>query len=951
MYHRTKEKWHTMSPDEVERRLKSDAANGLSAKVCRARLERFGENALFLPYPCDVQTSARRILTDVALWILVLLCLVAICFARFATALTILFVLAVSCTVSIVAHVKTNRIKETMSAHSEPRVRVLRAGKAVWCRASDIVPGDVLVLEQGDVLPCDARIVSSSRDFCVLTCHLNESGKPSYTLTPKDASCTYGATDDVPPLKRVNMLYTASVVHQGRAKAVVTETGEGTYAASQYGLHAFAMQVGDPSYLTPMRRYVNRYSLIMCACILPVTLIGLFAGRGRLELLDVMLLALSLVVSSMSEQVLSMGRILCACSVIRASMSKNESNSAVMKNYRAIDALSRVDELFLFGKTAVSDGKLHPYAVYTEDALFVGPKINSAPVKQFYEMLYYYESCATDAAYRHVFAEDLQWENGVSELGDVLSFDRASARIKTVFSKPLEASSAWVEMVVRQNGGQEDRRFRIHRCDEPEPLLQCNARRLGGQTVAMDRQDCQRLFDIYCQLKGQGTQVCAYIREEGGLAVFEGILSCREAYAPDISETLTHLEDSHVRVSLFLPEEGKYYLNYLLGSGWIESGKDAVSASRLRAAGKTLSDVFDKKRVFFGFFEDEIAEQIKLCRKQGKTTASLGLRYGDSPVMTPADVCISCHSGAYMSAQVPFDQDRNDSAGDCDQSVRRNADVLIHRACPEGGGLLGILNAVTTARSIHLRMMLAMQYLLVAQLLRMTVVVLPLLFGATMISAPLLLISGVWVDLAFILAFAFYRCSPHSLKEIPDYRRFFRAPLKSRPDWLCATLVCGLFTVLSGWILAGTNALPAGAGLELYMFLALLLTQGCLLFCLLRTVGDFSGRWTSRLSALLIFACLLALLLPVILIPPVSAWFGGSALNLLMLLLAALSPLYLLGCYFISVTYRPKFAVSLQRLTRPFAQWLRNLSRSRAYNDGEKGTANEKRSGQEDMRR
>lgn len=929
MHRKTREAWHARTVSEVEKLLKTNIEKGLSHKTCRTRLERFGRNELFLPQPRTVGSFARRILKDPSLLVLLIVSLVALLFAHFAVALTVLFVTAVSCAVSIAAYVKTGRIKERMSSYSAPRVRVLRNGGVLLCDASAVVPGDVLLLDVGDVVPCDARLVASTSKFCVLSYRIDAEGKAGYVLTPKNATELYEATEVVPEPRRANMVYAGAVVHEGRARAIVTETGEGTYLGFHYGSHALATKVGDPMYLSLLRKYMSRYSLWMCILILPLTVAGIFVGRGSLSILDALFLTVALVASSLSEQVLSMGRIVCASSVVRASIGGKQKNAAIIKNYRAIESLARVDELFLLGRTAISDGLLHPYAAYTADSLFLGPKMQNDAVLSLYEMVYYYEKCASDPGYRTAFGDRTVWQNSVWEMCDQLGFDRESADIRIAALRPLEFSAAWVEVTLRGDMESGDRRFRVHCCNEPESLFRCNARRTAKGMVALDRAQCKQLSDIFCQLKNQGTEVCAYIREEGGLTVFEGLLSFREAFAPELAETLRDLESKHVRVSLFMPEEGKYHLNYLIASGWIDSGKDAVSASRLQAAGKTLSDVFDKRRVFFGFSEEQIAEQIARCRAENKVTASLGLRHGDSPLMTPADICFSCESRFYgMDA----DEHGNEhararvlSVEECDQSVRRQADVLIRRADPEGGGLSGIRTAIETARAIHFRMMLALQYLLVAQLLRLTTVVLPLLFGRAMISPSLLLISGVWVDLAYILICAFHHCSPDVLRDPPDGLRFFKSPLRTRPDWVCATVVCGIFTALTAWILSGTGTAPSGQGLELYVFLSLLFSQTCLVLCLLRATGHAPRQWRANASLLLVFAALLALLCPILVIPPVAAWFGAGGASVLVFVLSLLSPLYLIGCYFLSLTYRP-------RLVRIF----RDFFRSRKHKKGKK---------------
>ena len=921
--------WHTMSVAEVEKRLKTDCDNGLTPKIAHTRLQRFGRNELFIPEPRSIKRCLMRILSDVSLWVLAFVALIALFFGRFATALTVLFVLALSCTASTIAYVKTNRIKEAMSSYSAPRVHVIRGGRELLCDAASIVPGDVLVLRVGDVVPSDARLIDSNAAFCVLTFQYDEEGKVSYLPCLKDATAICDETDDGNVLKRANMVYAGSIVHKGEARAIVTETGESTYIASEYGPHPLATQVGEPAYLKPMRKYMNRYSLIMCALILPVTIIGIFMGKGNLDILDVLMLILSLVVSAMSEQLISMGRIVCACAIIRASYGTNHNNTAIIKNYRAIDTLGRVDELFLFGKTALSDGHMHPYAAYTAEGLSIGHKMKNRSVAQLYETVYRYERCIAenDVADEDDYINATEWSNAVGELGDLLSFDRASADIRTISLRPMPAAPEWVEVTMRRPGDQPERRFRIHRCTQPEPLLRCNASNKGGKTVALDNDERQMLFDVFCHLKNQGTDVCAYVREERGYVIFEGILSCREAFDPELRETRRRLEESHVRVSLFLPEEGASYMNYLMSAGWIESEKEAVNASAVRRHGKSLADVFGKKRVFLGFSEQEIAEQIALCRENGKLTASLGLRHGEVALMNPADVCISCEPREYntnIQHEQHIEPVSAQAAEECDQSVRRNSDVLIRRAGPDGGGLSGIANAIYTARSISFRMMLTMQYLLVAQLLRMTLVIVPLVFGWLTISPALLLISGIVVDLAYILVCALHHCKPDVLRDPPDYDRFFKAPLRSRPDWVCATIVSGLFIVLTGWILKGTGTAMQSGGLSLYMFLCLFVVQSCLLFCLLRTAGSFAGHWKSHAASLLVFFALLGLLSLILFIPPVAAWFGADGLSAIIAVFAVISPLYLLGSYFISLSYRKKFLVGMHRIFRNFKKSGKN---------------------------
>jgi uncharacterized membrane protein len=96
------------------------------------------------------------------------------------------------------------------------------------------------------------------------------------------------------------------------------------------------------------------------------------------------------------------------------------------------------------------------------------------------------------------------------------------------------------------------------------------------------------------------------------------------------------------------------------------------------------------------------------------------------------------------------------------------------------------------------------------------------------------------------------------------------------------------------------------------------------LFCLLRTAGSFVGHWKSHAASLLVFFALLGLLALILFIPPVAAWFGADGLSAIIAVFAIISPLYLLGSYFISLSYRKKFLVGMHRIFRNFKKSGKN---------------------------
>ncbi len=928
MSNQPRENWHTMSASDVAKRLKTDVNRGLEPKICRSRLRRIGRNELFLPERGRLSSCFRALFGDPSLLVLLFLCFVALAFRRYEAAWTVLTVLMASLCVSLVAYYKSMRIKETMSSYSVPRVRVVRGGKLMVTDAANIVPGDLLLLQRGDIVPADVRLVGQSEDFGVLTFVFEAGGDEKYVPATKNATLTYDNYYDIPVYDRMNMMYAGTIVHTGHARAIVTETGADTYIATQAGEHCLATRTGDPGFTAPIRRQMNRHGLLLTALLLPVTLIAILTGLGRVSVFDILLILLALVVSAMSEQVVAMGHLICACGVIRASVGTPRENSAMIKNYRAIDAMGHIDELFLFDKTALSDGKFHPYAVYADGAMCSGDKLKNDAVEALFELACFYDMALRESGDWSLRSEYGKMSQGVRELGEFLRADFAALRIR-LQSSAIRRKTAFgpcVELTLRRTReGRNNGSFALLCTTDVGVLTQCNCYRKNDELLSLREEGRQTLAEIFRHLHDQGTHVVILVRYEGDAVIFEGMIAYREAYHKNPIQLRKRLENTHMRLSLFLPEESAYQLSCLSAAGWVTSEEDVSRASD----GNPLSGEFEKKRVFLGYPEEEIVALMTAYRQAGKVTACLGLRHGEAPMMSPADVCISCESGSYrtdasVKSEIEVVTEADGSEDQCDQTVRYNADVLIRRATRNGGGLAGILNMVYTARSVSFRMMLAAQYLVITQALRLTVVVLPLLFGAMPLSPMFALISGLWVDLGYILVCAFHHCNADVLDEVPDYRTFFAAPLRARPDWGVAAVACGIVLLVIGKILAACGIAPYDGRQQMYMMLSIFFAQTTLLFCLLRTAGAFSRRLSAHLSSLTIFAVTFLSVALVVLIPPLAGAFGGKW-SLACFALSLLSPAFLVGGYFLSRRYRLPVRKKLRRLLRRLCKRIGNI--------------------------
>jgi Ca2+-transporting ATPase len=236
-------RWHALSPAAVLTELHA-SGNGLTAAEAQARLARFGRNVV----PAGASASAWHVLVgqfrSVVTLLLVAALIVAVITGDFADTIAIAAVLILNVALGFAVEIRAHRAVEAL-ADLEPRLGVVfRDGVVREVDAQSIVPGDVLVLEAGQGVPADARLLTGELQVneAALT---GESAPVSKTV---DASVT--ADSSLP--ERSTMVYAGTLVAAGSARAVVVATGGATE------LGAIGRLVGETTYRkTPLELQLN----------------------------------------------------------------------------------------------------------------------------------------------------------------------------------------------------------------------------------------------------------------------------------------------------------------------------------------------------------------------------------------------------------------------------------------------------------------------------------------------------------------------------------------------------------------------------------------------------------------------------------------------------------------------------------------------------------------------
>lgn len=289
-------KWHTLSAKQALSKLSVTEDYGLSSQQAECRLQSFGENKLATSKKKSIFSRFLAQLNDFMI-IVLLLCAgvsLAVSFLSgepdFTDPVVILLIVLINAGVGVVQESRAQNAIDKLRETSHMTVSVVREGKAVEISPELLVPGDIIKLKAGDIVPADARLISSV-GLCAEEAALT--GESEAVM--KDADFLAGEKCDV--CDRKNMVFSSSAVVAGSGVAVVCETGMKTQIGEVASL--LLTQENDD---TPLqKRLANMGKVLGIAALAICAVIFVLGVLRRVSVLDTFMLSVSLAVAAIPE--------------------------------------------------------------------------------------------------------------------------------------------------------------------------------------------------------------------------------------------------------------------------------------------------------------------------------------------------------------------------------------------------------------------------------------------------------------------------------------------------------------------------------------------------------------------------------------------------------------------------------------------------------------------------
>lgn len=312
----------TRTVKEIATQLNSDLDNGLDKDDYQKRIEKYGLNQIHQEGPKNKWSILADQLFDPIIYILSVAAILAFIFNDWLEGVAIIIVILISVFIGFYMEFQALRSLEALRKMGQTMIRVIRSGKSIRIKSSLLVPGDIIILQKGDVITADARVISQD-NLSVKESTLTGESVPIFKKTevlPKDTLIA----------DQVNMLFKGTMVTTGSGKAIVVATGADTYLGKIQLMGMDAVET-----ITPLEKKLNQLSKWLIWLTMIFALLIVIAGyiRGK-DLLLMIETGVALAVAAIPEGLPIVATIALAKGMLRLS-----SKQVIIKRLEAVQTL------------------------------------------------------------------------------------------------------------------------------------------------------------------------------------------------------------------------------------------------------------------------------------------------------------------------------------------------------------------------------------------------------------------------------------------------------------------------------------------------------------------------------------------------------------------------------------------------------------------------------------
>ena len=608
--------------------------DGLTSSEAEEREQSHGKNKLIEGKKISIFKRFINQLLDPMIIILIVAAVIsgitaAYAGESFADVIIIMIVVIINAVLGVVQESKAEKAIDALKEIAAATSKVIRDNKQITIKSEDLVPGDIIILEAGDAVPADGRIIECASMKVEESALTGE----SVPVTKTENEVKAHANGDVPLGDRKNMVYMGSSVVYGRGKAVITATGMDT----EMGKIADALAKAEDN-ATPLQKKLTQLSKILsilvlgiCAIIFAIDIFRVYPNVTGEAMLDTFMVAVSLAVAAIPEGLAAVVTIVLSIGV--TNMSKR---NAVIRKLTAVETLGCASVICSDKTGTLTQNKMTVVEHYGEDENLIAKGMalcSDAELDENNSAIGEPTECAlVNFAYKLNLNKN-HLKNEYPRIGEA-PFDSLRKMMSTVH-KTKEGK------IIQFTKGAPD-----------EVLKRCNKTLLDGKEVDINEDILNSILTQNKNMADRALRVlCIAMRvwdnepdsyEANNLEqnlCFVGLTGMIDPVRPEVKDAIVECRNAGIKPIMITGDHRYTAVAIAMELGIIQNKDEAITGAELdEISDEELPNKIEHYAVYARVQPEHKVRIVKAWKDKGKITAMTGDGVNDAPSIKNADI-------------------------------------------------------------------------------------------------------------------------------------------------------------------------------------------------------------------------------------------------------------------------------------------------------------------------
>ena len=709
--------WHTQTVNEVKKTLNTNIYTGLPEKEILKRRKKYGLNKLAEKKKESLITKFIAQFKDFMIIILLLAALISALMSYidktndYADSIIIVSIVVINAVIGVIQEAKAEKSLEALKKLSSPTSNVIRNSKNITIDSTELVPGDIIEIESGNLVPADCRLVDS------FNLKVEESALTGETIPVlKEATSTLPSKVSLGDM--TNMVFSTTIVTNGHAKAIVTETGMNTKVGK-----IAKMIIDDTSPQTPLQKKLSNIGkslgMICLAICLAIFIIGLIKG---ISLKEMFMTSVGLAVAAIPEGLPAVVTIMLSIGV-----TKMAKNNAIIRKLPAVETLGSSSIICSDKTGTLTQNKMHVVKIYNykED---ITNNTNSLDFKFILEL----GAMCNDCKINNNSSTGEPTESAIVNIALKYGINKNSLynKMKRVNEVPFDSDRKMMTTIHKIGD-----KYRIITKGAPDIILQrCSYIYNYGSLKQLDYNTEQNIQKANEEMANKALRVLAIAYKdvtnlpyninseniEKDL-VFTGLFGMIDPPRDGVRESILNAKKAGIKTVMITGDHILTAKAIAKDLGIYKDGDIAITGNELdQIPSRKFESEIMKYSVFARVSPEHKVKIVKAFQKAGNVVAMTGDGVNDAPALKNADIGVAM--------------------GKNGTDVAKNASDMILT----DDNFVTIVKAVKEGRHIYDNITKAVHFLISTNIGEIVTIFLGLILG---LDTPLLAIHLLWINL------------------------------------------------------------------------------------------------------------------------------------------------------------------------------------------------------------